>query len=290
MTIDALRTKEGMITLLELDRVPAMADGMELQMSQSDHLEILSDITQKMIQVYTPHVSGVVLSPEHSFRHRSEVAATCVPLLSIEKKTAAVDPLAAPSLVENWSVENIANNYAVAKLELYYHPAEAQAALKKQMVAEIYDYCQYEGIEFVLELLVYHQANEKPSPEGMTEAQLFAVQEFRESCDVLALEYLGDSLAAVTITAELDIPWIVTSRSGEYEECKRELRASLESGAQGFLLGDVFWPKVSHAEGSDGSVNVSMLKTEIEHQSRDHLLELVRITKEFALKNQEKTA
>ena len=140
-----------------------------------------------------------------------------------------------------------------------------------------------------MELLVYHQAHEKPSPEGMIEAQLLAVQEFRESCDVIALEYLGDSLAAVTITAELDIPWILTSRSGEYEDCKRELRASLESGAQGFLMGDVFWPKVSHAEGTDGSVDVSMLETEIEHQSRDHLLELVRITNEFTAKEQEKT-
>lgn len=282
MTIDALRTKEGMITLLELDRVPVMADVLGLRLTEPQQAQILDELTSAMVRFFSPHVSGVVFSPEHTFYHISELDAHAAPILSLEKKTAAVDPLISPRFVENWGVENVANNYGVAKLELYYHPAEEQAALKKQIVAEIYDYCKYEGISFLLELLVYHQANERPSPQGLVETQLTAVQEFRESCDLMALEYLGDSLAAVTITAELDIPWILTGREQDYAQIKQDLRAALESGAQGFLLGDVFWPKIQHAEYQNGEVSVSMLVAEIEKQSRDHVIELSRITKEFA--------
>lgn len=284
MHISSLRNKQGMFTLLELDRAPMLAEAMGLSFTDPDQRAILDQLVAQMLELYTPHVSGVVLSPEHTFDHIGLVHPRCAPLLSLEKKTTALDPLVAPNFVENWSIEHVANNYAVAKLELYYHPSEAQAGLKKQIVAEIYDYCRYEGIEFVLELLVYHRAHEKPSPTGLTEAQLTAVQEFRDSCDLLALEYLGDSLAAVTITAELDIPWVMTMRELEYDRCKSELRASLESGAQGFLLGDVFWPRIEPAQTESGQVAVTVLETEIRQQQRDRLLELVRITQEFGEK------
>ena len=283
MRIDALRSKEGMILLLELDRVPAFAESMGLSLNSEEQREITTSLIDKMVATYSPHMSGVVFSPEHSFDQTVALSKNAAPLFSLERKTAAVDPLVAPSLVDDWGVENIANNYGVAKLELYYHPAEKDAALKKQMVAEIHDYCQYEKIDFLLELLVYHQAQEELSPETLTETQLLAVQEFRNSCDMLALEYLGDSLAAVTITAELDIPWIVTGRSRDYEQTKRELRASLESGAEGFLLGEVFWPETVTAQSQEGAVSVSTLLTEIEHQS-DHVLELARIVNEFGSK------
>ncbi len=284
MTIDALRTKNGMITLLELDRVPAMAEALGLNTADLDQFQVVSTLTGEMVQHLSQHVSGVVFSPEHSLQHRDFLAKTAAPVLSLEKKTPAVDPLVAPRFVESWGVESIANNYAVAKLEMYYHPAEEYAALKKQMVAEIYDYCQYEGTAFILELLVYHQASEELTKQEFTEAQLTAVQELRDSCDVLALEYLGDSLAAVTITAELDIPWILTSRDQEYTTTKSELRAALESGAQGFLLGDTFWPKVEHAQHASGEVSVTMLSAEIQKQSRDHVIELTRIANEFSSK------
>ncbi len=270
-----------MFCLLELDRAPMLAEAMGLSIVDPAHQVVLDRLLSQMVELYSPHVSGIVLSPEHTFHHVGVLDVNCAPILSMEKKTTSVDPLIPPTFVDNWSIENIANNYAVAKLELYYHPSEEHAALKKQMVAEIYDYCHYEGIDFILELLVYHPGAEKPSLQNYTESQLVAVQEFRDSCDLMALEYLGDSLSAVTITAELDIPWIMTMRELEYDQCKRELRASLESGAQGFLIGDVFWPRLDPALGTEGQVDVSVLEQEIAHQSRDRVLELVRITTEF---------
>lgn len=282
MTIDALRTDKGMITLLEMDRVPMLADSLGLRLTDEGQAQIVDELVADMVKSLSEHVAGVVVSSEHSMQYLSEMAKTAAPVLSLEKKTPAVDPLVPPTFMDGWGIENIANNYAVAKLELYYHPEENQAALKKQMVAELYDFCKYEGIDFILELLVYHQANEKPSPDGLTDSQLTAVQEFRKSCDVMALEYLGDSLAAVTITAELDIPWIVTGREQDYQQTKQELRAALESGAQGFLLGDVFWPKVEHAQQESGEVSVSMLVSEVQKQSRDHIIELTRIVAEHA--------
>ncbi len=288
MHISALRTAQQMFCLLELDRAPMLAEAMGLSISDPTHKVILDSLMKQMVELYSPHVSGIVLSPEHSFQHAGVLDVGCAPILSMERKAASVDPMMPPTFVDNWSIENIANNYAVAKLELYYHPSEAQAALKKQMVAEIYDYCKYEGIDFILELLVYHAGSEKPSLHNYTESQLVAVQEFRESCDLLALEYLGDSLSAVTITAELDIPWIMTMRELEYDQCKRELRASLESGAQGFLIGDVFWPRLEPAVAQKGQVDVQVLEQEIAHQSRDRVLELVRITTEFGTKEAKK--
>jgi len=200
--------------------------------------------------------------------------------LSLEKKSDAVDPLSLPKLADNWGIEHIANNYAVAKLELYYHPQEAEAMRKKQFVAEIYDYCKYEGIDLLLELMVYHSTQENITQEILLETQLQAAKEFSNSTDLFALEYLGNALSAVTLTAELDVPWVYNAREIDYENFKQNLRVCVDSGARGFLVGDPFWAdetaKKLLSDLKKSPEQGEYIKTEM----RDKIVESVRIATE----------
>jgi hypothetical protein len=102
MTIDELRTKSGMITLLELDRVPALADSLELSVDHPEQRFMIDEVTKKLTTSLSPHVSGMMFSAQHSFGYRSQIAKNLGVGFSLEKKTAAVDPLIPPQLLEGW--------------------------------------------------------------------------------------------------------------------------------------------------------------------------------------------
>lgn len=274
-----------MIALLDFSRIATLAQAVGLDIDHLEHKEHLSYITSGLMSLLSPEVSGVVVDPDFDFNTIQKKANGTGLLLSLEKKSDAVDPLSMPKIAENWGIEHIRNNYGIAKLELFYHPQEPEALRKKQFVAEVYDYCKYEGIDFLLELMVYHPASEEATQEVLLEAQLQAAREFSNSCDIFALEYLGNALSAVTLTAELDTPWIYNAREIGYESFKENMRVCIDSGAQGFLAGDPFWAgektrqvlsKLDHTPEQE-----NYIKTDV----RDRVIEAVRIVNEQAAVN-----
>ncbi len=277
MTLSALQATSGKYTLLEFDRPfgLALAAGEPASVPPSDQLKEL--ISKAANELFSP-VSGVVLDSRYTYNTINQKPHEAGVVFSLEDQTESLDPLSLPHLADNWGVEYVRNNYGVAKLELYYHPAEELAHKKQQFVAEIKDFCVYQHIDLILQLFVYHPMSELPEAAILQETQLLSVHDFARSCDMLAIEYLGDPLNAATITADIDIPWILTSRSTNYEATKNDLRAALESGAQGFMLGDVFWPSVSAKQQSVEQALVGVQTT-----SRDRLLELSRIVNEWTL-------
>lgn len=270
-----------MITLLDFSRVATLAQAIGLDIDHLDHQEHLSVVTKQLMQVLSPEFSGVVVDPDFDFETLSQKANGTGLLLSLEKKSDALDPLTMPKMADNWGIDHIKNNYAIAKLELFYHPQEAEAMRKKQFVAEVYDYCKYEGIDFLLELMVYHPASEEPTQEILLEAQLQSAREFTNSCDIFALEYLGNALSAVTLTAELDTPWIYNAREIEYETFKENLRTCIDSGARGFMAGDPFWnthkTKSILSELENNQEQIDYIKTDI----KDRAIEATRIANEL---------
>jgi len=158
----------------------------------------------------------------------------------------------------------------VAKLELFYNPQEEEARSKKQMVVELYDYCQHEGIAFLLDLVLYLETSKDKYQAQFLELQLDAVQELRQYCDLMALEYPSDALSAVTLTAELDVPWILSGRGVPYETYKEQLRVALESGAVGYMVGSQLLPEKVTKDAS------TFLQTTV----RDRAIELNRIATE----------
>lgn len=280
MRLHNIQNSKGVYSLLDFSRVATLAQAMGLDIDNLEHQDHLQNISKKMMQYLSSEVSAVVVDPDFNFNIISQKKNGTGLLLSLEKKSDGVDPLSLPRIANNWGIENISNNYALAKLELYYNPHEEEAMRKKQVVAEIFDYCKYEGIDFLLELMVYHSTDSKPTPEVLLEAQLQSAKEFANSTDILALEYLGTALSAVTLTAELDIPWIYNAREIEYETFKQNLRICIDSGAKGFMAGDPFW------SGEKASKVLSNLKAGPEQEEfikaevRDRLIESVRIASE----------
>lgn len=280
MRLFNIQNSKGVYSLLDFSRIATLAQTMGLDIDHLEHQEHLQYITRKMMQDLSPEVSGVVVDPDFDFDTITKKLNGTGLVLSLEKKSDAVDPLSLPKLADNWGIEHIANNYAVAKLELYYHPQEAEAMRKKQFVAEIYDYCKYEGIDLLLELMVYHSTQENITQEILLETQLQAAKEFSNSTDLFALEYLGNALSAVTLTAELDVPWVYNAREIDYENFKQNLRVCVDSGARGFLAGDPFWAdetaKKLLSDLRKSPEQGEYIKTEM----RDKIVESVRIATE----------
>ena len=281
MRLSNITNSKGMISLLDFSRVATLAQTIGLDIDHLDHRDHLANVTKKMMKVLSPEFSGVTVDPDFDFDTIMHKANGTGLLLSLEKKADALDPLAMPKMADNWGIDHIKNNYAMAKLELFYHPEEAEAMKKKEFVAEVYDCCKYEGIDFLLELMVYHSTSQEPTQEILLEAQLQSAREFTNSCDVFALEYLGNALSAVTLTAELDTPWIYNAREIEYDIFKQNLRTCIDSGAVGFIAGDPFWEGqktqqvLSNLEATEEQLE--FIKTDI----NDRAIEATRITNEL---------
>ena len=286
MTVQAISNSHNIFSLLDLSRVHMLAHALELNLSDQEHVRYLSQLLVECTQHLSAEVSGVALDHELGFTAIEHLNAATGLLLAFEKKSDFINPTLVPTIMPEWGIEHIRNNYGVVKLELYYHPQEPENVHKKQFVAEVFDYCQYERTSLVLELMVYHPSTQEPDPQVLQETQLQAASEFAPLCDVLALEYLDSPFAAVTLTAQLDTPWLYNAREVGYETFKQNLRACMQSGAQGFLAGDPFW----HGKEIAQALAISTLKEAreqcIKHILRDRIIEVTRIATEEGLKNQ----
>ncbi|MFZ1721685.1 MAG: hypothetical protein WAU07_04220 [Microgenomates group bacterium] len=290
MHIPALRDQNG-IALVSVASLPQILDALKLNATDVKTEALAQTISKELVRILSPHATGVVLSPEHTFYailHKSETAGL---VLTIEKQIAEIDPASLPTLLNRWSVENIRQNYGVAKLRLAYHPSEPQALTKKKFVAEIYEHCKHLGIDLLLELLVYHNATQLPDKATLLQDQLTAIQELRDKCDGMILEYLNDPLAAATITTELDVPWIISSADPDYERAKSEIRAGIEAGATGFIISTALFPptefitKALNPNGNLLAESVPEWFTFLNTVSKDRIIELRRILAENRISN-----
>jgi tagatose-1,6-bisphosphate aldolase len=280
MTIASLRTVHGGIALLELDQAPALAEVLGLDLDILDNRQAVERLLQTLAKRLGPDYSGLVLDPIYSFAALPYKVDNAGLVLRLNHPAAAVDPLGLPTLIPDWGIEAVKQNYGVAKLSLFYHPSEAKALEKKQLLAELYDYCQHEGVAFFLKLIIYLSPDEEPTPEQFQADQLAAVQELRGFCDLIGLQPAQDPLSAATLTAELDIPWVVTTDGLNYLLAKEAIRSALDNGAQGYVVGDSLWADIGLARRADMSPDWSTIDQQISRDIRDRVLELSRILRE----------
>jgi tagatose-1,6-bisphosphate aldolase len=230
-------------------------------------------------QIGAQHLSGLVVDPIYSFSLINHGGAAGL-LTRVTTLNEEVDPLVVPTLIPDYGLEELSENYSLAKLELYYHPQEEKALQKKQLLAEIHDYCDYLDIHLLLKLIIYTPAKVEFTQEQFQQDQLQAVQELSNLTDLIALQYPLTPLATATITAELDTPWILMNQKQNYEEFKQILRASLENGAVGFIAGQSLWSELANYKQSDHSPDLAKIKEFVETTFQDRLIELMRIVKE----------
>lgn len=274
MRLSSISSSSGMISLFGFDQLLPLAKNTGLTVSDPHDAFYLESIVLSLMTAYSPQLSGVVLSPEIGYQAILNKAEGTGVVFCLERRLIEPDPFTIPLLMQHWNVETIRHNYGLAKLELFYNPNEPEASTKKQMVAEIYDYCQYQGIDLVLELLIYIEGTENEYKATFQQLQLEAVREFRTLCSLIALEFPLDALGAVTVTAELDVPWILTGRDTLYDTFKENLRTALDSGAKGFLATEQFLPPFT----PKGKFNWDEYQRFITTVGKDRVIELTRIT------------
>ncbi len=286
MILSSIQSDHNMMGLVELDIAPKLASALGLDLNYQENVDLIKDIVLQMGQVGAQHATGLVVDPIYSFdvTRNSGQAGILTRLTTLHED---VDPLAVPSLIPNYGLEEICNNYNLAALELYYHPQENNAFKKKQLLAEVYDYCDYLDIHLLLKLIIYTPADRDSDQELFQQDQLQAVQELRSMTDVIALQYPFDPLAAATLTAKLDIPWVLQAQQEGYEDYKQELRICLENGAAGLIAGQSLWRELGQYKLEDASPDLEQVNSFINTTFQDRIIELMRIVDEIGQQRSE---
>jgi tagatose-1,6-bisphosphate aldolase len=271
--------QQNRFSLLALHQVADLAEQAGLELNETSNHKPLEKIIGNLIKSISPHVTGIALEPDHGLpqlKTKTSAAGLILPLQLAEE----VDPLSVPTLSNDWGVEQIANNYGVAMLELFYHPTEPNALLKKQLLAELMDYCQYTKIDLIVRLRVFSPHGEQLEPNAFQAAQIQALQELQTMSHLFILDAPPDVLAAATITAELDIPWVVWLSEPKYEDQKNTLRMCVESGARGYMIGNALWPELHNLRRKDAGFDEVGFEELCKTTLRDRVLELSRIVSE----------
>jgi len=296
MRLSGLQTIQGLYTLFELPHQVRLANHLSLDIGVRENQVFLDQVANQMLQAAGNHISGLALDSEAGLQAFLEFTSTLRPgraavlgnapqtpgiLLRIDTPNFQARPSDLPHFSQDWGVENIRNNYGVALLELQYHPNEEFALQKKQIVAEIGDFCVNQAIDFVLKLVVPASSEAGTATGNSQEAQLTAVQELRSYCQLLALHPPTDALAAATLTAELDIPWIALSdQPSDYLSFKNVLKLALDNGAQGYLASDLIWQDIGQLRRADQGIDQAQLQQFVGVEVPKRLIDLSQIVNE----------
>ena len=161
-------------------------------------------------------------------------------------------------------------------------PGEPNAAQKKKLIIELGEYCRHEDVPFLLEPVIFNPfGKEELSMSDFQEAQLITAQEFQQSCDILKIQYPGDALACATMTAELDIPWILLSRGMTYDKFKEATKIGLENGCKGFAAGRSVWQEISKIRRPDDLPDLEKIEAFLNTTAKERMIELIEITEKF---------
>jgi tagatose-1,6-bisphosphate aldolase len=283
MTLSTIQTPSGMFTIAPFDHRGSLAKLIGVDNSTDVGRATLAELKNYFMQVFSPICSGVLVDSEYGFHSLDYKADHCGLILTLESSGYTDEKTAVPTLLQNWGVEAIKNNYAVAKLLTYYHPQEANAEQKQKLVMELYASCKREEVPFLLEPVIFPPTGKgELSQAEFHDAQLQTCQEFQPYCDILKIQYPGDALSCATITAELDIPWILLSRGMDYAGFRDALRVSLENGAKGFAAGRSVWQEIGEMQLAQGGPDMAAIHDFLQTTATERMKELIALTEAAA--------
>lgn len=274
MTLSSVSYQNSAISLLAIDELLLVISELARKaQSVAEQREIYEELATVVITELKNIASGYCLSGMYGYDHLPILDFEKGLVFSLEKKTIDVDPLSLPMFAENWSVKHSRNNYALSKLELFYHPMEKEAAAKRMMVTELAEYAHMLDTDFVLDLHVM-----KKNDDDELSLQLASIKHFRSVCDLLILNPGDQPMSAITISAELDIPWIYGQTTTSYPKFKKDLRISLDSGAKGCYIGQSLLSGIT--TGQNKSLSIETITSFIKTEVVDRVVEIDRIVQE----------
>lgn len=266
--------EQQQFVIVSLDEPLLLAQQLGLPSQSSADLLQLEGVIAEVVAAYAPLATSITLSPELGYAAAAKKPPETGLMFCLERTIAESDPLSIPVLQNNWSVEYVRNNTAAAKLSLFARSNEAELVTKLELVSELHDACRYEGIDFVLELRVIDGA--RLDDEAFQEEQLRLVRLFRGQSELLAVEYPRTALGCLSVTAQLTQPWVlVEPKNMQYAPLKEALRNVLTGGAVGLVIRQSLLPTFTK-----GTFDLEVLRSYLQKEGRDRLLELSRICAE----------
>jgi tagatose-1,6-bisphosphate aldolase len=274
MQLPAISRQRQLFSILAFDDISELSQILSLDLSLQDNLLFLNKLLHLLVEL-SQEVTGLVVDPIYGLPVITYKAKNTGVLIRLEQHQDS-DAQVVPQLFPNFSLLEIKNNYALAKLAIDYQAHEEHALLKKQLLAEIRDYSQSLKIDFLLKL----DAN-----FDNQDILLSTIQEVQSFADILVLKDINDPLLAATISSELDIPWLLTTDKAklDYNQFKDHYRVAVENGAKGFYLGNFLWQSLAQFRQDNQEFDWPALEKFVRTNLRDQLIELNRITEELAI-------
>lgn len=281
MQLSTLRRDDGSYLWLDFSDIFVIADALGLELNNSDELTIIHQMIEYSVVAISSLLSGIILGPEVGLNAMSQKAPQTGLLLTLFRQLETVEVTSLPTIFTGWSTTHICNNYGVLFNSVFYHPKGEDALHKKQLLAELYDATRYEGIDQVVGINLYPPSGDDTTEVAFQESQLLAARELQKIADALVLEYPHSPLACATLTAELDVPWILADKVADYAYSKDIIRTALEAGAVGCVLGGSLWSGIPKFDlHGDLSQQWSILDHFLQTEVRDRLIEISRIISE----------
>jgi tagatose 1,6-diphosphate aldolase len=214
------------------------------------------DVTQAL----SPHASGMLLDPEFGAAEciaSGALAGHCGLIVSQEVSgytTEGTGRLA--TLIPGWSVAKTKRMGAqAAKLLIYYHPDETQAARKQRdLVARLLQDCRTWDLPLLVETVSYPLAGQDAATVAATRPGV--VVRTAEDLAPLGFDLLKtefpvdfnfshDEANAADWCKKLDdacpMPWIVLSAGVAIDQFVPQVEIACRNGASGFLAGRALW-------------------------------------------------
>ncbi len=257
MTLHQLQTSPNRFTIAACDQRASLAKLLGVDPQTAVGIEALKQIKNLFMEVFSPMCSAVLTDPEFGLPSIELKAPGAGLLLCLERSPYDKEPPEnLPLLYPHWGVPEIAEHGAAVKLLLYYHPHAKNSAEKRDWIGKIFGQCQAHNVPFILELLVYDDAQNSNAQSTLSlfEAQLQTAKDFTNLCDVLKLEFpvsvseeFNEELAAQRckiISENVHVPWIVLSHGMSYERLILAIDIATRNGGSGFAVGRAVWKEV----------------------------------------------
>lgn len=252
MTLQDLQTSNGKFTIAAFDHRSSLAQKLGINVQTEEGIGQFIQLKRLFMETFSPFCSAVLTDPVYGKDSVQYKDASSGLLMSLEESGYDADKGVVPKLVENWGVMGVKGYGSAAKLLLYIHPREAQAAQKVELVHQIFQECKQAEVPFLLELVLYPIESEEEFKKNWGTMQAQLVNAFTDWCDVLKLEYPGlmsatDGEAAQAcqrVSQYARVPWIILSRGMAYEPFKKALGLSLQHGGSGFAVGRAVWQEI----------------------------------------------
>jgi sulfofructosephosphate aldolase len=217
----------------------------------------LRQFKRDVLEVATPHVSGVMLDPElswPSFATERSVAPQVGVICALEAQGYEADAEVGNSWLPGWDPTLLARSGAdAAKLLVLYRPDGSNLAeSQERLVRTTVDACA----ELELPLFV------EPVPVGIAPAQrgdaIVRTVERLASMGpmVLKLPYPGDGSCARVEDACAGTAWALLSWGVDFDVFEGQLERAVVAGCAGFMVGRAVWREALDPRGRDEALSL----------------------------------